>query len=163
MPTVRLLALLMLSLPAAAQFAPNQITLGPLADSTKCAVAPVNTFTICGTTANTILISIGGSPLVAIGKGDKGDPGTAATVDVDLTLTGLPGTAASVTNVGTTQNAKFRFTVPQGGKGDKGDPGPAGVVVGSVLTVTPVCPKGQGTINAGWTTKDCVLAITAIK
>lgn len=51
-------------------------------------------------------------------KGDQGDPGLAATIDVG-TVTG--GTVASVTNSGTTSAAVFDFVLPKGDKGDTGD------------------------------------------
>ena len=50
-------------------------------------------------------------------KGDKGDPGQAATITVGTVTSGA---TASVTNAGTTSAAKFNFVLP---KGDKGDPG----------------------------------------
>ena len=73
--------------------------------------------------------------------------GGAATVTVDVgdTVTGEPGSEASVTNSGTQQNVVLNFTIPRGAagaqgpkgeagadgapgeQGPKGDPGPAGV------------------------------------
>jgi hypothetical protein len=50
-------------------------------------------------------------------KGDKGDPGQAATITVGTVTS---GTTAAVTNAGTSSAAKFNFVLP---KGDKGDPG----------------------------------------
>lgn len=50
-------------------------------------------------------------------KGDKGDPGNAATITVGTVTSGA---TAAVTNAGTTSAAKFNFVLP---KGDKGDPG----------------------------------------
>ena len=50
-------------------------------------------------------------------KGDKGDPGQAATITVGTVTS---GSTASVTNVGTSSVARFNFVLP---KGDKGDPG----------------------------------------
>lgn len=58
-------------------------------------------------------------------KGDTGDQGLAATIAIGSTITGQPGTNASVTNSGTPQNVVLNFTIP---KGPKGDPGQAGVV-----------------------------------
>ena len=51
-------------------------------------------------------------------KGDQGDPGLAATINVG-TVTG--GAVASVTNSGTTSAAVFDFVLPQGDKGETGD------------------------------------------
>lgn len=51
-------------------------------------------------------------------KGDKGDTGLAATINVG-TVTG--GATASVTNSGTTSAAVFDFVLPKGDKGDTGD------------------------------------------
>lgn len=52
-----------------------------------------------------------------------------ATVEVESVTTGEPGSNASVSNVGTNQNAKLRFSIP---KGDKGDA--ATIAVGEVRT-----------------------------
>lgn len=57
------------------------------------------------------------------GKGEKGDPGEAAKISVGTTSS---GTAPSVTNTGTNQNAVLDFVLPKGDKGDKGDGVPAG-------------------------------------
>ena len=51
-------------------------------------------------------------------KGAEGDPGASATITVG-TVTG--GTTASVTNVGTENDAIFDFVLPKGDKGDTGD------------------------------------------
>lgn len=51
-------------------------------------------------------------------KGDKGDPGDAATINVGTVTS---GTVASVTNSGTTSAAVFDFVLPKGDKGDTGD------------------------------------------
>ena len=59
-------------------------------------------------------------------KGEKGDNGTAATITVGTVTTGAAGTSASVTNVGTSTEAKLNFTIPRGAKGDKGDKGDNG-------------------------------------
>ena len=54
-------------------------------------------------------------------NGAKGDTGDNATVDVRTTTTLAPGQPATVTNVGTTQDAVFDFAIPQGEKGDTGN------------------------------------------
>jgi hypothetical protein len=57
-------------------------------------------------------------------QGPKGDPGTGATVDVGRVNTGIAGSSAIVSNIGTPTTAVFEFTIP---RGDKGDRGPAGL------------------------------------
>lgn len=57
-------------------------------------------------------------------KGDKGD--AAATIAVQSTTTGLPGTNAIVTNSGTTSDVQLNFTIPRGADGAVGATGPAG-------------------------------------
>lgn len=52
-----------------------------------------------------------------------------ATVEVESVTTGEPGSNASVSNVGTNQNAKLRFSIPKGYKGDA-----ATIAVGEVRT-----------------------------
>ena len=49
----------------------------------------------------------------------KGPTGSSATITVGTTTTGLPGTNASVSNVGTPSAAILNFVIP---KGEKGDP-----------------------------------------
>jgi len=68
-------------------------------------------------------------------KGDQGDQGDAATLDVGTTTTGLAGTDASVVNVGSTSEAVFNFTIPRGDKGETGDTGDTGAKVTSVAFV----------------------------
>lgn len=53
-------------------------------------------------------------------KGDPGLAGSAATIKVGSTVTGDPGSQASVENVGTEQNAVLKFTIPKGEKGEIG-------------------------------------------
>jgi hypothetical protein len=72
-------------------------------------------------------------------KGEKGDTGDNATVDVGTTTTGNAGTDASVVNSGTTSDAVFDFTIPRGDKGEKGDdgaPGAAGADGADGLDIT---------------------------
>lgn len=69
-------------------------------------------------------------------QGAKGDPGTAATVQIGTVTTGQPGTQASVNNSGSANAAVLNFVIPrgeqgvtgpQGPKGDTGDTGPQGI------------------------------------
>lgn len=60
-------------------------------------------------------------------KGDQGDQGDAATIAVGDVDTGLPGSAASVVNSGTTGDAILDFVIPQGPVGPRG---PAGLDTG---------------------------------
>lgn len=53
-------------------------------------------------------------------KGDKGDPGTAATVTVGAVTTLEPGAQATVTNRGTNNAAVLDFGIPQGAGGTGG-------------------------------------------
>jgi collagen type VII alpha len=59
-------------------------------------------------------------------KGDKGDSGTAATVQVHGTVTVGPDQPARVDNVGDEHDAMLDFRIPKGDKGDTGDTGPVG-------------------------------------
>lgn len=68
----------------------------------------------------------------------------AATVEIDGVDTLPAGSAATVANVGTPQDARLRFGIPKGDKGDKGSVGiPSGGAVGQV-----VCKTATG---EGWT------------
>ncbi len=67
---------------------------------------------------------------VVISRGQKGEPGNAATISVGTVTTGEPGSSVAVTNVGTANAAILNFSIPsgaqgvqgiQGLKGDKGD------------------------------------------
>ena len=58
-------------------------------------------------------------------QGEKGETGP-ATIEVGTTETGDPGTASSVTNVGTNQNVILNFKIPQGEIGPTGPIGPRG-------------------------------------
>ena len=76
-------------------------------------------------------------------KGDRGATGTAATVTIGKVITGAAGTAAQVTNSGTTSAAVLNFTIPQGAKGDKGEQGSG--ATGNYLPLT------GGTVTGGIT------------
>lgn len=68
-----------------------------------------------------------------------GPAGPAATVDVAETITGAPGSDASVENLGTENAALLRFTIP------RGQAGPAGVTPQLSVTVTTLPPGQQAT------------------
>ncbi len=70
------------------------------------------------------------------GRGEKGDQGDAATIEVGTTTTLAPGSPATVTNVGSSSAAEFNFGIPEGERGETGDPGegvPTGGTLGQVL------------------------------
>ena len=70
--------------------------------------------------------------------GATGADGTAATVQVGTTITGAPGTNASVTNTGTESDAVLNFVIPAGATGAAGVAGTAATVqVGTTTTGTP--------------------------
>jgi hypothetical protein len=87
---------------------------------------------------------------------------------------GPPGSAGSAGSQGVTGQAgppgvqgNPGIQGIQGPQGQAGQPGQTGqpgqgLVVGSVLTLNLVCPKGKGTVTAGFTSKDCTATITAI-
>lgn len=68
-----------------------------------------------------------------------GATGAAATIAVGTVTTGTPGSAATVTNVGTTSAAVFDFSIPAGtagtGGGDPGQAGATGATGPAFLTV----------------------------
>lgn len=72
-------------------------------------------------------------------------PAGPTTISVGVTNTGNPGTSASVTNVGTNQNAIFDFTVPAGPTGPQGIQGIAGPTgdVGPTGPTGPAGPQGE--------------------
>lgn len=97
-------------------------------------------------------------------QGEKGESGQAATIRVGSVTTSQPGTNASVTNSGTSTDAVFNFTIPQGRTGERGSTGlqgPSGadgvsptVRVGNVSTL----PAGsQATVTNSGTTSNVVL------
>ena len=84
------------------------------------------------------------------GKGDKGDPGAAATIEIGSVTTVDAGTDAEVSNSGTQGAALFNFKIP---KGEKGDPGePALMLYGTVLANNEIVfdplPGGQAPFSA---------------
>ena len=70
------------------------------------------------------------------------------TVTVGNTITGAPGTPASVTNSGTATNAILNFVIPSG------EPGPANITVGSTTTL----PAGsRATVTNSGTSENVIL------
>lgn len=90
-------------------------------------------------------------------QGEKGDTGNAATIEIGTVTTGEPGTAADVSNIGTSGAAIFNFTIPQGEKGERGEPGPASITIGTVTTEEPGTPASV--TNTG-TAQDVVLSFS---
>ena len=89
-------------------------------------------------------------------------PGT--TITVNSTFTGLPGTAANVTNIGNATAALLDFTIPQGDTGATGSAGGAG---GQILyfrhanSTDPSTYEGLVTVPAGGTEVDESVSITS--
>ena len=73
--------------------------------------------------------------------GAQGLPGAAATIAVGSTVTGAPGSAATVSNSGSSSAATFDFSIPAGVQGTQGATGPIGnaatVAVGTTTTGSP--------------------------
>jgi hypothetical protein len=63
---------------------------------------------------------------VGNGSGLTGIQAPGTTITINSTFTGLPGTAANVTNIGNMTAALFDFTIPQGETGATGSAGGAG-------------------------------------
>lgn len=59
-------------------------------------------------------------------EGIIGHDGKSATISIGMVTTGSPGSPARVTNSGTSNDAIFNFTIPQGIKGDTGAKGADG-------------------------------------
>ena len=57
-----------------------------------------------------------------VGQGETGPTGAAATITIGSVTTGDPGTEASVTNSGTSEDAVFDFVIPRGEPGGGGAP-----------------------------------------
>lgn len=88
-------------------------------------------------------------------KGDKGDSGEAATIQIGSVTTGNAGTQATITNSGTNNAAVLNFTIPKGADGINGTNGKDGVAasiqVGTVTTGeagTNASVTNAGTPNA---------------
>lgn len=82
-------------------------------------------------------------------RGPQGAPGEAATIAIGSTTTGTPGTNASVTNSGTTNNAILNFVIPRGADGNS-----ATVTVGATTTL----PAGSNaTVTNSGTSSNAIL------
>lgn len=86
-------------------------------------------------TSGALVFPDGTSQTTAAGNGGGG----VTTVSVGTTITGNPGSQASVTNTGTNTNAVLNFTIPQGALG------PAGTV--SIGTTTTGAPGSQASVT----------------
>ena len=89
---------------------------------------------------------------IGVPKGEKGDAGTAATIQVGAVTTLDAGENATVTNAGTTSTAKLNFGIP---KGDKGDTGTAATI--TVGDVTRLEAGDDPTVENSGTTGAAVL------
>jgi hypothetical protein len=93
-------------------------------------------------------------------QGDPGPAGQAATIAVGTVYTGIPGSSAAVTNVGTSASAVLEFTIPQGPVGPQG---PAGTAAPAQLRVVE-CISDNTTVttlsaSAGILEADVVLVL----
>ena len=70
-------------------------------------------------------------------RGEQGDNGEAATIQVGTVTTGAAGTQASVTNSGTENAAVFDFTIPQGAQGE------------ASMDAINLIPDENGAVNPG--------------
>jgi hypothetical protein len=90
-----------------------------------------------------------GGPAGPVGpQGPVGPTGPGATIQVNSTVTGAPGTNASVTNVGSLQTAMFDFVIPRGDVGATGATGATG-------------PQGPG-VAAGGTVGQVLIKASAV-
>ncbi len=90
----------------------------------------VNVGNTPGAAGNTewALLAAAGAQGTQGAAGTNGAAGAASTVAVDSVVTGAPGSAAAVQNVGTGTAARFSFTIPQGATGTAGTAGIPGLV-----------------------------------
>jgi len=80
-------------------------------------------------------------------NGANGSNGTNATITIASTITGAPGTSASVANLGTSTAAVLQFTIPQGATGPAGPTGPTGAVGPAGSNGTSAVPANVITNN----------------
>jgi hypothetical protein len=100
------------------------------------------------------IADLGGPPGPVGPQGPTGPAGAGATIQVNSTVTGAPGTNASVTNVGSLTNALFNFVIPRGdvgATGATGATGPAGPGVAAGGTTGQYLRKVDATnFNTNW-------------
>lgn len=99
-------------------------------------------------------------------QGPTGPTGPGATIQVNSTTTGAPGTNASVTNVGSLQTAMFNFVIPRGdvgATGATGATGPSGPGVAAGGTVGQVLIKASAVDYAtAWLTLTGTGTVTSV-
>lgn len=83
----------------------------------------------------------------------EGPPGKAATITVGETVTGDPGTQASVVNIGTENAAVFNFTIPSGAVG------PTGATPDISVQVTGLPAGSEPTVEVSGTPEAPVIAL----
>ena len=108
-----------------------------------------------------------GGPAGPVGpQGPTGPTGPGATIQVNSTTTGAPGTNASVTNVGSLQTAMFDFVIPRGdvgATGATGATGPQGPGVAAGGTVGQVLIKASSVDYAtAWLTLTGTGTVTSV-
>ena len=77
----------------------------------------------------------------------QGPQGEAGQIEIGTVETGAPGTAASVTNVGTAENAILNFVIPQGYTGATGSTWYSGAGINGTASTPTVFP-GSGVASA---------------
>jgi hypothetical protein len=96
--------------------------------------------------------------------GSQGLPGPAATIAVGGTVTGAPGSNATVTNTGSSSAAIFNFAIPRGdvgatgAQGNQGVQGPAATV--AVGTTSTGAPGSNAAVNNSGTSSAAVFNFT---
>lgn len=78
--------------------------------------------------------------------GSPGPQGPAGTIRVNSTSNGAPGSAASVTNVGTLTNALLNFLIPVGSNGTDGATGPTGAAATIAVGWVSNAPYGSSAV-----------------
>jgi hypothetical protein len=91
-------------------------------------------------------------------QGPQGNTGNPATVTVGTTVTLPPNTPATVSNSGTTSNAVFNFSIPQGAVGATGPQGQAGTPASiNIGTTSTLPPNSQATVSNSGSSSSVIL------